>query len=117
MAEAARRINQAGGSDLVRRMLARPIRMESYRPAPPVVTPMAADAPDFDESVDETDDIARLELELTLTKAILDAERQEAAALRALIEQGGPLDAVGDDAKAVRDRWAHLVDTLLRPVR
>ncbi|GJE60656.1 hypothetical protein [Methylobacterium trifolii] len=120
MAEAARRFQQAGGSDVVRRLLARPIRLEQRQPIP------AAPSLPLDASVDEdwdeadadeaSDDVARLETELTLTKAILQAERRELAALRARIEPAQE-DDLSEEGRAVRQRWALLVDNLLRPAR
>ena len=54
-------------------------------------------------------DIDHLEAELSLLKAVLQAEREETAQLRARLLGSEP-DA---DARAIRDRWATLVDHLL----
>lgn len=138
MAEAVRRFREAGGSDVVRRMLARPIRLDPPRPRTrvtidvPPVADRVQDAPAasafeapfethdaFDDLADadaereaETDAVVeRLRAEMTLVKAILVAERAESASLRARIEQEA--DALGPEARATRDRWAGMVDRLL----
>ena len=88
MAEAARRYQQAGGSDLVRRLMARPVRLEQQvRTRMPLRDPRPVDAraeayaetfADDAEARDEADEIARLEAELQVMKAVLRAQRQEA---------------------------------------
>lgn len=130
MAEAARRYQQAGGSDLVRRLMARPVRLEQQArtrlPVPgqalpgqavhgqavqdPRVSGAALD--DLSEDFDEADEIARLETELQVMKAVLRAQRQEVESLRAqrqLLTDSAPTD----DVRATRERWAALVDSLL----
>ncbi|TXM97477.1 hypothetical protein FV242_31435 [Methylobacterium sp. WL64] len=130
MAEAARRYQQAGSSDLVRRLIARPVRLEQQArtrlPVPgqalpgqavhgqavqdPRVSGAALD--DLSEDFDEADEIARLETELQVMKAVLRAQRQEVEALRAQ-RQLLTESAASDDVRATRERWASLVDTLL----
>ncbi|MEE7441152.1 hypothetical protein SAMN02799625_02970 [Methylobacterium sp. UNC300MFChir4.1] len=122
MAEAARRYQQAGGSDLVRRLMARPVRLEQQvRTRMPLRDPRRVDAfadayadeaADDAEARDEADEIARLETELQVMKAVLRAQRQEVESLRAqrqLLTESAPTD----DVRATRERWAALVDSLL----
>ncbi|ACB23586.1 hypothetical protein [Methylobacterium radiotolerans] len=122
MAEAARRYQQAGGSDLVRRLMARPVRLEQQvRTRMPLRDPRPVDArpeayaetfADDAEARDEADEIARLEAELQVMKAVLRAQRQEVESLRAqrqLLTESAPTD----DVRATRERWAALVDSLL----
>ncbi|MHB2207729.1 hypothetical protein [Methylobacterium sp. CM6257] len=116
MAEAARRYQQAGSSDLVRRLMARPVRLDQVRTRLPLPgrDPHRADetADDPSGDADEADEIARLETELQVMKAVLRAQRQEVEALRAqrqLLTESAP----DDDVRATRERWAALVDTLL----
>ncbi|SDA33396.1 hypothetical protein SAMN02799622_05523 [Methylobacterium sp. UNC378MF] len=119
MAEAARRYQQAGGSDLVRRLMARPVRLEQQaRTRLPLRDPRHADAltdafaDDAVDVQDEADEIARLETELQVMKAVLRAQRQEVESLRAqrqLLTESAPTD----DVRATRERWAALVDSLL----
>ena len=72
----------------------------------------AAVAADPAEAPDEADEIARLETELQVMKAVLRAQRQEVESLRAqrqLLTESAP----SDDVRATRERWSALVDTLL----
>jgi len=117
MAEAARRYQQAGSSDLVRRLIARPVRLEQQartRLPLPGQEARVSGAPQDDrsEDSDEADEIARLETELQVMKAVLRAQRQEVEALRAQ-RQLLTESAASDDVRATRERWASLVDTLL----
>ncbi|GJE43327.1 hypothetical protein [Methylobacterium soli] len=116
MAELARRVRDGSGSDVVRRLIARPIRIDFTRPSAP--------APDFeaealeDEAEPEAADLARLRAEMLVMKAVLQAERQESAALRAQVHDIAAADeALTPESRAVRDRWAALVDTLLHAPR
>ena len=117
MAEAARRNQQSGSSDLVRRLMARPVRMEQQaRTRLPLSgrDPLRADAAaeHLAEDPDEAEEIARLETELQVVKAVLRAQRREVESLRAqrqLLTESAPTD----DVRATRERWAALVDTLL----
>ena len=117
MAEAARRYQQAGSSDLVRRLMARPVRMEQQaRTRLPLSDrePRLSDTAhaDHGDGPDEAEEIARLETELQVAKAVLRAQRQEVASLRAqrqVLTESAP----DDDVRATRERWAALVDALL----
>jgi hypothetical protein len=121
MAEAARRYQQAGGADLVRRLMARPVRLEQQARtrlplpgrAPGLADGYAADqAEALSVDAEEADEIVRLETELQVMKAVLRAQRQEVESLRAqrqLLTESAP----SDDVRATRERWAALVDTLL----
>ncbi|WP_244612401.1 hypothetical protein [Methylobacterium haplocladii] len=102
----------------MRRLIARPIRMQ----ATPIVRPVAAEVEPAGQAtvaagIDETDippsDIARLRTEMMLLKAVLQAERTENASLRACVGFDEADEKLGDEARAVRDRWATLVDRLL----
>ncbi len=116
MADAARQLDQTGEADVVRRLIARPIRLEHTRHLAEVVAPEpAAEEAEDAASPDEARDVASLEAELALLKAVLDAERREAASLRARLSDPATADAV--DGVAVRERWAALVDDLLLRLR
>ncbi|WP_267427427.1 hypothetical protein [Methylobacterium sp. GC_Met_2] len=123
MAEAARRYQQAGSSDLLRRLMARPVRLDQqarirlplpgrdrhHADAPVEEHAGGPDADLFDESDDA---ITRLETELQVMKAVLRAQRQEVESLRAqrqVLTESAP----SDDVRATRERWAALVDSLL----
>ena len=110
MAEAARRYQQAGGADLVRRLIARPVRLEQQVRTRLPLAPYAVC--DDEPEADETEEVARLEAELHVMKAVLRAQRQEVEALRAQ-RQLLTESAAGDDVRATRERWAALVDSLL----
>ena len=116
MAEAARQLDQTVGADVVRRLIARPIRLEHTR----YIAEVAAPEPVVDEAADaaapdEARDVASLEAELAQLKAVLDAERREAASLRARLADPAASDPA--DPAAVRARWAGLVDDLLLRLR
>jgi len=116
MADAARQLNQTGGADVVRRLIARPIRVEHTRHLAETVAPEpAVDEAEDAALPDEARDVASLEAELALLKAVLDAERRETANLRARLSDPAAADAV--DGVAVRERWAALVDDLLLRLR
>ncbi|GJE19386.1 hypothetical protein [Methylobacterium marchantiae] len=121
MAEAALRLGDGFGlgedfgTDIVRRLMARPIRhgtgsklaeiVPAARPIEPDVDPIDEDAP--------SGDVARLRSEIMVMKAVLRAEREETATIRASVEWlAGPAPTT-PEACAVRDRWAALVDQLL----
>ncbi|WP_132249586.1 hypothetical protein [Methylobacterium segetis] len=115
MADVARRVRDGGGSDLVRRLIARPIRFDVARHVPvPVSSPAATP---MDEDSDEPGDLVRLRAEMTVMKAVLDAERRETAKLRATVRSVTGPEPVGEEARAVRDRWATLVDGILNAQR
>jgi hypothetical protein len=113
MAEAQRRYQQTGTSDLVRRLMARPLRLEQQaRTRPPLTGRDPHASEDLADDGDEDAAIARLETELHVMKAVLRAQRQEVESLRAqrqLLTESAP----DDDVRATRERWAALVDTLL----
>lgn len=147
MAEAVRRFGEASGSDVVRRLIARPIRLDPPRmaatiptstsfamaSADPVDEPGEGPVPDTagdaaafegiafaDETFDEEpedDVVERLQAEMAVMKAILMAERAEAASLRARIAQHVEPEPIGAEARATRERWAGMVDRLLMSPR
>lgn len=115
MAETARQIRDGHGSDLVRRLIARPIHRDRSRQA---VAPFEADS---DEPVGEGTDgsdasgtFARMQAELAIMKAALTSERDHVDALREHVRRVGDPEALGPEAQATRERWAALVDDLLR---
>ena len=154
MAEAARRFRETSGSDVVRRLIARPIRLDPPRAVAAMSAPTAfewraeastakaltaktltaktsitetiadeaaleaveAEDVDFDDEVEE-DVVERLQAEMAVMKAILMAERAEAASLRARMEQQVEPEPIGAEARATRERWAGMVDRLLMSAR
>ncbi|MCJ2069289.1 hypothetical protein MKK75_10840 [Methylobacterium sp. J-030] len=119
MAEAARRYQQAGSSDLLRRLMARPVRLDPQaRTRLPLLGHalpahyVPASEPDEDLFDDSDEAIARLETELQVMKAVLRAQRQEVESLRAQ-RQLLTESTASDDVRATRERWAALVDSLL----
>ncbi|HEV7438339.1 MAG TPA: hypothetical protein VGN94_01750 [Methylobacterium sp.] len=115
MAEMARRVRDGGGSDVVRRLIARPIRIDFTRPSAPA--PVFEAEPAEDEAEPEGADLARLRAEMLVMKAVLQAERQESAHLRAQVHSVAAVETLTPEARAVRDRWAALVDSLLHAPR
>ena len=119
MAQAARQEMAETGSDIVRRLVARPLRVTVWDRKDTATVIALVPAASEDDDGDESDelssaDLLRLKTEVTLMKAVLKAERSENASLRALIEKVDDPAALMDDARLVRDRWALLVDQLLR---
>lgn len=121
MAEAALRLgNDFGhgedfGSDIVRRLMARPIRAGAPQKRADV-SPVALPAEPPVETVEEIPldaDLARLRSEILVMKAVLRAERAESASIRASVERLAGPEPLSPEARAVRDRWAALVDKLL----
>ena len=125
MAEAARQMHRELGSDIVRRLVARPIRVGSRdgsanladlrataEPAEAVPATPAAEA-----EPDVPDGLARLRTEMMVMKAVLDAERRESAKLRTCMDAAMMPAPLSDEARAVRDRWSALVDRLLHAPR
>lgn len=108
MAETARRFQPAGSPDLVRRLIARPVRLANQaRTRLPEHEATAAPAVGRAEAA-----ISRLEMELGVMKAVVRVQRQEIESLRAqrrLLTESSP----DDDVRATRERWAALVDSLL----
>nr|WP_246413289.1 hypothetical protein [Methylobacterium brachythecii] len=71
-------------------------------------------ATDVEERVETaSSDIKRMRIEMMVLKAVLDAERSENANLRACIGLDEADETLGAEARAVRDRWATLLDRLL----
>ena len=122
MAQAARQEKAETGSDIVRRLVVRPLRVSVWD-APNTATvitmvPVTPDDDDQDELEEaSTADLLRLKTEVTLMKAVLKAERSEIASLRSQIGKVDAPASSNDDARQVRDRWAALVDQLLRQRR
>ncbi|HEX8417808.1 MAG TPA: hypothetical protein VF641_09395 [Methylobacterium sp.] len=125
MAEAARQMHRELGSDIVRRLVARPIRVDSrggsanladliVTAAPADIVPETETAPDVP---DAPDDLVRLRTEMVVLKAVLDAERRESAKLRTCMDAAMLPAPVSEEARAVRDRWSALVDRLLHAPR
>lgn len=121
MAEAALRLgNDFGhgedfGSDIVRRLMDRPIRVGATQKRADV-SPVALPAEPPVETVEEIPldaDLARLRSEILVMKAVLRAERAESASIRASVERLAGPEPLSPEARAVRDRWAALVDKLL----
>jgi hypothetical protein len=113
MAEAVRRFQTAGSPDLVRRLMARPVRLaHQARTRLPEREAAGATPAVTAEAEVAAPDLGRLETELEVLKAILRAQRKEVESLRAqrqLLTESSP----DDDVRATRERWAALVDSLL----
>ena len=71
----------------------------------------------FEDDAEDELVVERLQAEMAVMKAILTAERAEAAALRARIQLHDEPEPIGAEARAVRDRWAGMVDRLLTSQR
>lgn len=128
MAQAALRIeDDAMDTSIVRRLMARPLRVV---PAPVLVLPesetiavriesaptqpAAAPAPTVEVVGDRTaTDLSRLKAEVMVMKAVLGAERRESERLRACLARMEDPETLSPEARAVRDRWAALVDLIL----
>lgn len=117
MAEAALRIGRDFDTDVVRRLMSRPIRVRPETRVAPPVSPAREPAPEPaappDEAAGPSEDVARLRSEVLVMKAVLRAEREETANLRASIERFAGPAPMSEEARAVRDRWAALVDQIL----
>jgi hypothetical protein len=106
MAEAARRFQPAGSPDLVRRLMARPVRL-AYQARTRLPDHETAPAPCRAEAV-----AAKLEVELSVMKAVVRVQRREIESLRA--QRQLLIDCSPDeDVRATRERWAALVDGLI----
>lgn len=116
MAEPAWRMRNENGSDAVRRLIARPIRIDLAQSSP-LGAPVAAG--DETDDLDRGADAERLRAEVMVMKAVLASERRETAQLRACIglDADDAAELLTDEARAVRDRWATLVDRLLQAPR
>ena len=118
MAQAALRIvDDEIDTSIVRRLMARPIRVVAeVAPAAPEPQPETMATPAFPESGAGAE-LSRLKAEIMVMKAVLGAERREAERLRACITRMDDAEPLTPEAQAVRDRWAALVDTLLNTPR
>lgn len=117
MAEAAWQVRAEHDSDIVRRLVARPLRFGSSGHSATVVELVVTSDTQSDEDEDVSDDFTRMHTEMVVLKAVLNAERQEAAHLRNRIKDVADQTPISDEARAVRDRWAALVDQLLHAPR
>lgn len=124
MAEAALRRGNDFDTDILRRIMARPLRVEPSRTtgasttAPVVeivhrILPIDATTRDTPIKTEPSGDSSKLRAEVLVMKAVLSAERRETADLRALVKRLDEPAVMSDEARAVRDRWAALVDRLL----
>lgn len=111
MNEATRRRSPAPNDSAMRRLMTRPIHAHRAVAAP--VRPVAPEALAPSAEADESSaDLARLRLEVAVMKAALAAERRESEALRASLGLAEP-EGLSDEARAVRERWASLVERLI----
>lgn len=121
MIEPARRMGSGHGSDAVRRLIARPIRnrvaqaLETQPAAPPVqAEPPVRQSAEAENAVTNPN---RDDAELMILKAVLKSERRENANLRARLGLDTVDESLSEEARAMRDRWAALVDKLLHEPR
>lgn len=136
MIEATRRRSPAPSGNAMRRLMTRPIHAHLAGAAQPrsVVADAAADAPveaaaespieiskeapapvPAEAAAGEAD-LARLRLEVAMMKAALAAERRESEALRSSLGLA-EAETLGEEAQAVRARWAALVERLIHDPR
>ena len=132
MIEATRRRSPALSGSAMRRLMTRPIHAHLAGTVPPravvaeVPSDVVSDTP-ADDMADEPAqgpavstsepgaaeaDLVRLRLEVAMMKAALAAERRESEALRSSLGLAG-VETLGDEARAVRARWAALVERLI----
>ncbi len=105
-------------SDIVRRLVASPLRRAHDQPPAArltLVPPSPSELDPIDADEEPSPDLLRLKTEMTLMKAVLKAQRSENAELRSQLGQAG--HGTVEDVRQVRDRWAILVDQLLRQPR
>ena len=114
MADAARRAGNGLGTDVARRLIARPIRLHGS-PSGSIARRETAPGPDAVETAPSADLTRSLETQILVMKAVLKAERHENAKLRATF--AADEESLGAEARAVRDRWAGLVDRILNAPR
>lgn len=138
MIEATKRRSPAPSGSAMRRLMTRPIHAHLAVVAQPRTVPaepaadvapeapaqgtaqVTADAPvehpasPAAEAVTDAGeaDLTRLRLEVAMMKAALAAERRESEALRASLGLAAS-ESLGDEARAVRERWAALVERLI----
>lgn len=109
MAQAALRIvDEELDTSLVRRLMGRPLRV--------VAEPESTSEPASVVAVEQvatSGEVSRLRAEVMVMKAVLGAERREAERLRACLTRMDEPETLTPEARAVRDRWAALVETLL----
>ena len=121
MIEPARRKGSGHSSDVVRRLIARPIRTRVAQSREPVRNdPPAQAEPQPQPSAEAAAPAAepgRSDAEFLILKAVLQSERRENASLRACLGFDAEDAARGEEARAMRDRWAALVDRLLHEPR
>ena len=115
MAEAALRTDEGFDSNIVRRLMARPLRLVETPMADIVALRPGATASELPAQASE--EVARLKAQLLVMKAVLRSERDESAHLRACIATIADPEPLTPEAQAVRDRWAALVDQLLHAAR
>lgn len=116
MAQAALRIADEFDTALVRRLMARPLRVVPQGEIVPLHPAPAAAAAAAPEAVPSAD-VSRLKAEVMVMKAVLGAERRESERLRECLSRVEDPAPLGPEAQAVRDRWAALVDQLLHTPR
>ncbi|KQT14725.1 hypothetical protein ASG40_05290 [Methylobacterium sp. Leaf399] len=119
MAQAAWQVQAETETDIVRRVVARQLRLREPSGSVgatiiPMVAVAAVDRDDDETDEVDTSDVMRLQTEVTLMKAVLKAERTENETLRSQMSARGN---TGEEVRLVRDRWAILVDQLLRQPR
>jgi hypothetical protein len=120
MAEAALRSDEGFDTNIVRRLMARPLRLvETPIPEKPIaqVVALHPGAAATGDRAQASDEVAKLKAQLLVMKAVLRSERDEAAHLRACIATIADPEPLSPEAQAVRDRWAALVDQLLHTSR
>jgi hypothetical protein len=115
------------GSEMVRRLLNHSTRVRSAaaaRPIRPAFGRLADDGQAREQALEQgreqgrelarlEDEVARLEAELRVIGAALQAEQAESAALRAELDQVSAYATPVGDIRHDRDRWATLVERLL----
>jgi septal ring factor EnvC (AmiA/AmiB activator) len=112
------------GSEMVRRLLNHSTRARSTAAAAASAARPTRPAFRFAEDLQAREDegraiagleeeIARLETELRVVRAALQAEQAESAALRAELDQVSRYATPVGDIRHDRDRWASLVERLL----
>ncbi|MEH3118618.1 MAG: hypothetical protein PGN25_13755 [Methylorubrum populi] len=114
MIEATRRRSPAPNGSAMRRLMMRPLQTHLAGSLPPrAIEAEADDPPPSEPEADAASaDLARLRLEVAMMKAALAAERRESEALRAGLGLA-EAETLGEEARAVRTRWAALVERLI----
>lgn len=112
---------EPAGAEMVRRLLNHSTRARSSAAAARSVRPalgrladeLQAGTQPHREIAGLEDEIVRLETELRVVRAALEAEQAESAALRAELDQVSAYATPVGDIRHDRDRWASLVERLL----